>query len=179
MIFHYGPFPEGDEEQNIEVRIDPWDTWGMDHTLAHIIHPMLIQLRDTKQGAPNVEAKDVPAHLRASEDDVLRYKEVGDTDDLFFKRWDWVMDEMIWGFGELLKDWEDAEGRFHTGEVDFISIPIDSDGNEVDEKDATMYRLEKGENDTSHFDKKGYELYTERKQNAFRLFGKYYQSLWD
>ena len=26
-------------ERNIKIRIDPWDTWGMDHTLAMIVVP--------------------------------------------------------------------------------------------------------------------------------------------
>jgi hypothetical protein len=31
----------------------------------------------------------------------------------------------------------------------------------------------------SRFDKEGYQKYGERIENGFRLFGKYYQSLWD
>ena len=39
------------QEQKVKVRIDKYDTWSMDHTLAHIILPMLKQLRDTKHGS--------------------------------------------------------------------------------------------------------------------------------
>jgi hypothetical protein len=31
----------------------------------------------------------------------------------------------------------------------------------------------------SRFDKEGYNKYRERINNGFRLFGKYYESLWD
>ena len=42
------------------VRIDRYDTWSMDHTLADIILPMLKQLDATKHGAPHVDDEDVP-----------------------------------------------------------------------------------------------------------------------
>ena len=35
------------------VKIDRWDTWSMDHTLADIILPMLRQLKKSAHGAPN------------------------------------------------------------------------------------------------------------------------------
>jgi hypothetical protein len=42
------------------VKIDRWDTWSMDHTLAHIVLPMLRQLQATKHGSPLVDDEDVP-----------------------------------------------------------------------------------------------------------------------
>ena len=52
--------------QRLNVHIDRWDTWSMDHTLAHIVLPMLVQLKRTKHGAPNVDNADVPKELRMS-----------------------------------------------------------------------------------------------------------------
>ena len=49
------------------VKIDRWDTWSMDHTLAFIILPMLKQLKADKHGAPFVDDEDVPEHLRCGE----------------------------------------------------------------------------------------------------------------
>jgi len=37
----------------------------------------------------------------------------------------------------------------------------------------------KGPNDTHAFDKEGWEAWNARKTNGFRLFGKYYEGLWD
>jgi len=54
---------ESKKKRTIKVHIDRWDTWGMDHTLAHIILPMLKQLKASKHGAPNVDDEDVPEHL--------------------------------------------------------------------------------------------------------------------
>ena len=39
-------------ERKVKVRIDEYDTWSMDHTLALIILPMLKQLKATKHGSP-------------------------------------------------------------------------------------------------------------------------------
>ena len=55
-------------DRDIQVQIDPWDTWSMDHTLAHIILPMLKQLRNTKHGSPNVDNTDVPEYLCSTDD---------------------------------------------------------------------------------------------------------------
>ena len=46
------------------VKIDHWDTWSMDSTLAPIILPMLKQLRETKHGSVIVDLEDVPQELR-------------------------------------------------------------------------------------------------------------------
>ena len=51
-------------DRKIKVHIDKYDTWSMNNTLAHIILPMLKQLRDTKHGSQFVDDEDVPAHMR-------------------------------------------------------------------------------------------------------------------
>ena len=95
-------------KQKIRVRIDPHDTWSMDHTLAHIVLPMLVQLKRTKHGAPNVDNEDVPKELRMSKKDIAQFAKDGSTDDKFVKRWDWILDEMIWAFEQKCRDnWED------------------------------------------------------------------------
>lgn len=86
-------------QRKIVVKIDPYDTWSMDTTLAHIIVPMLKQLKATKHGSPLVDNKDVPAELHAASTD-----EGGDIDTNWHKRWDWVMDEMIWAFEQIATD---------------------------------------------------------------------------
>ena len=136
--------PDYDEIEQIgeEIIIHSWDTWNMDYTLAKIILPMLKQLKETKHGSPNVDNEDVPINLRAPEEDVLKYKELGETDPDFFKRWDWVMDEMIYAF----------DCKVNKEEV-YVRFDIK--------------------------DRKGMEKEQERISNGFRLFGKYYENLWD
>lgn len=154
-------------QQKISVHIDPWDTWSMDHTLAEIIVPMLEQLKHTKHGAPNVDKEDVPEDLWPNEAEEEAYAMNGEVDIHFWARWDWVLDEMIFAFESKLDDsWEE---QFETGTSDLQWKKLE-DGN---------YELVKGPNDTKEYDWEGLKAYQERISNGFRLFGKYYENLWD
>jgi len=148
-----GKYPKKDGKQKVSVRIDPWDTWSMDATLALIVHPMLKQLKKTKHGAPYVDDEDVPEHLRTSA--AKPKKNDWDVDEFHFKRWDWVLSEIIWAFGEEVKD---KEPNF------WIEKPKWNKDGIV--KSGTL-------------DKEKMDKYFGRKKNAFRLFGKYYENLWD
>lgn len=162
--------------QKIKVRIDPWDIWSMDSTLALVVLPMLKMLKEDKQGAPCVDAEDVPEHLRPTAEELAAYKQNGATDDKFFERWDWVLDEMIFAFECLVDDsWEQL---FHTGNVDFKSIPVDKDGNLVDEDDAEWFEMVRGPDDTSKFDADGHREFNARIDRGLALFGKYFRALW-
>ena len=158
MKVKIGPFPEHwpwsnwlydkfgySPEQKVKVKIDPWDTWSMDHTLAPIILPMLVQLKETKHGAPAVEFKDVPEELWPPDAEAFNklYAHNGETDENFFKRWDWVLDEMIYAF----------DCKANKDEV-YMRFDIKT------EKDAIRKEQD-------------------RISNGFRLFGKYYENLWD
>lgn len=156
------------------IRIDPYDTWSMDHTLSLIVHPMLVQLKETKHGAPFVDDEDVPDELRTS---AAPAHDEFESDHNWFKRWDYVLDEMIFAF-EHIKDpsWTEA---FHSGESDTVFVPLDKDGNETTEDEVITYRLEKGPNDTHVFDIEGQRKVEDRIQNGLRLFGKYFRCLWD
>ena len=164
MKVFIGKYPKKiDRKQKIKICIDPWDTWSMDHTLAHIVVPMLKQLKATQHGAPHVDMEDVPEELR-SEKLVGEY----DVDENHFKRWEWVMDEMIFAFESKNSDWEAQFWKVQP-ELDF-SLHADDD-----KKDVTELRWKtKGECDWNARTK-----YQERITNGFRLFGKYYEGLWD
>ena len=164
------------KQRKIKIKIDRYDTWGMDHTLSMIILPMLKQLKATKQGYPMVDDEDVPEELRTGKPND---EEEGDTnrDDFDEGKWDWVLDEMIFTF-ECLVD-ENYSDKFHTGVHDTKFVPCDADGNTVPEDDAVLYRWEKGPNDTSHYDMEGHKKLDERLQRGTTLFGKYFRNLWD
>ena len=166
------------EKHRVSVHIDPWDSWSADHTLAEVILPVLVDLKCSKQGACNVDPEDVPENMRPGKLEIEQYNKDGTTDALFFKRWDWVLDEMIWAFSEHVKDWDESEGQFFSGTHDIVWTPVDEDGNEVAKEDSKYSRMDRGPNDTSDFDSEGYDAYQARKQNGFRLFGKYYTALW-
>ena len=157
------------------VKIDKWDTWSMDSTLSPIILPMLKQLKEDKHGAPYVDDEDVPKNLRSTTKLAQKSKKnEWDTDSNFFKRWNWVLGEMIWAFEQMCD--EDSDAQFHTGNHDTLWVP----SKELDDKGKPLtYEMKKGPNDTHKFDKNGYMKHHERIRNGTRLFGKYYQNLWD
>jgi len=123
-----------------------------------------------------VDDKDVPKELRSTSAPPLteKDKDCGAVDDLHFKRWEWVLNEMIFSFRSKLDEgkWED---QFYTGEYDFVSKATEFDENGK----PKLYQLVKGPNDTRKIDMKGLRAYQKRISNGFRLFGKYYENLWD
>ena len=160
------------KKRKISVHIDKWDTWNMETTLGYIVRPMLKQLKEKTHGAPWVDDEDVPEELRSTAAPELtqEQKDTGHTDDNHFKRWNWVMDEMIFAFesleGGVNEDWED---QFTTGAYDYQSVKQE-DGN---------YLMVQGPKHTAETDWDARKEYGKRIQNGFRLFGKYYQNLWD
>ena len=146
------------KERNLKIRIDRYDTWSMDGTLAHIVVPMLRQLKETKHGAPAVEFKDVPEELMPPDAEATKklYMENGEIDENFFKRWEWVLDEMIWSFEQKTIDWE----KQYYGEW-------------VEDKSNLLG----GHHASTDYD--GLKAHQARMSNGFRLFGKYYENLWD
>ena len=154
------------------VKIDRWDTWSMDHTLADIILPMLRQLKETNHGAPYVDDEDVPYELKSINDSPY-VKEYSIDECRHFARWNYVMNQMIFAFESKMDDsWQDL---FRSGKHDVKHVPCEWNENGK----PTMYSMEKGPKDTYVCDYEGMAEYEKRIQNGFRLFGKYYQNLWD
>ena len=159
------------------VKIDRYDTWSMDHTLAPIILPMLKQLQKTKHGSPSVDDEDVPEGLGLRSTEAPAKENEWDTDENWFKRWDWVLDEMIFAFTCKVDDsWED---EFRSGVHDYVHVPVDVHGNEVAKGEHKYWRMKDGPKNTYKCDYEGMRVVEARIQNGFRLFGKYFQALWD
>ena len=161
-IYTFCNWIENKRKRKIQVRIDKYDTWNMDSTLAYIILPMLKQLKDTKYGSPDVDDKDVPRELRSTSAPKKENDWV--VDEYWHDRWDWVLDEMIWTFSQVNEDWEDQYHK-EAGEWHFKDREDDMSEMVQDKKPV--------------IDTKGLKAHNKRMQNGFRLFGKYYQNLWD
>lgn len=159
------------------VKIDRWDTWSMDHTLAPIILPMLKQLQKTKHGSPSVDDEDVPEGLGLRSTEAGAKENEWDTDENWFKRWDWVLDEMIFAFTCKVDDsWEE---EFRSGVHDYVHVPVDVHGNEVAKGTHKYWQMKDGPKNTYKCDYEGMRVVEARIQNGFRLFGKYFNALWD
>jgi hypothetical protein len=143
------------------VKLDRWDTWSMDHTLATIVLPMLRQLQATKHGAPFVDDEDVPEELKSTSAPAKENE--WDTDDNHFRRWDYVLDEMIWAFEQKVNDDDESKFFDHSECGNFKEFI----------KDPNSHLAK------SKVDWDGLKQHQERRANGFRLFGKYYQNLWD
>jgi hypothetical protein len=165
IIHKFLSWVESKKKRKIKVHIDKWDTWSMDTTLAHIILPMLKQLKETKHGSPFVDDEDVPEELRSIS--APPKENEWDTDEHHHARWDWTIDEMIFAFEKKLD--EDWEKEFRNGEYDLKWVKLENG----------MFQMVRGENDTAKFDEEGYNKVKSRITNGFRLFGKYYENLWD
>jgi hypothetical protein len=114
-----------------------------------------------------------------------------DTDANHFKRWDWVLDEMIWCFEqEYLEENEDGHwqyyDRYADGEPTEPEQPInvlEEDGTIREEflrfGDQTDEEREADRRARGKFNPERYKAYRARVQKGFTLFGKYFQDLWD
>lgn len=155
---------EKKRKRKIKVRIDKYDTWSADDTMAHIILPILKQLREHKQGSSFVDDADVPEELRSTFAPPVPNHEV---DGNHHRRWAYVLNEMIFAFENIVDDsWED---KFYTGEHDVVWVPQAGTNSSV---------MTKGPKDTFKVDNVGLAAYNARIDNGTRLFGKYYRCLW-
>lgn len=152
-------------ERKVKIHIDDYDVWGADHTIALVVHPILLKLKSKKHGSPSVALEDVPEHLRPTEP----LENAWDIDDKHHERWAWVLDEMIWAFEQCTKD-DKGDEQFWSGEVDWDFKK---------EEDSELYSLHYGPNHTFKVDEVARKAHYDRIDNGLRLFAKYYFSLWD
>ena len=145
--------------RQVYVHIDNYDVWNMDDTLRLIIGPMLVKLKAIKHGSGFVDDEDVPPHLRSTAPGARDGCEnPWDSDANLHHRYDWLLDELIWVFTH---DQNAAEEGFY-------------DHSGVDRSANLSTQVKQ-----MRVDREGLDAYHARKRNAFRLFGKYYQTLWD
>jgi hypothetical protein len=152
-----GPYVEDDTPRQVDITIEEHDTWSMDHTLALLIVPMLKQLKATKHGAPLVDDEYVPEHLRSTAAPPKEHE--WDVDNNHFERWDYVLDEMIWAMEQIVD--HDNEDLFY-------------DMSNVNKEAELMEQI-----DAILCDRAGLQKHHERIANGTKLFGIFFQSLWD
>jgi hypothetical protein len=145
------------KNRKISIHIDNYDTWDMDRTLSFIILPMLKQLQQTKQGWPHVDDEDVPEYLKTINKSVNVNKDeiTDEIDDNYRRRWEYVIAEMIFAFEHKI----DTYNKF---------CSVVKDENNMDTLTQTLTP-----------DDTRIKQRNERINNGLRLFGKYYNNLWD
>jgi hypothetical protein len=161
-------------ERRIKIRIDNYDVWNADHTLAMIIHPTLVKLKEVQHGACHVDPEDVLEHLRPSDepDDTNGY-----VDNTHFDRWNYVLDEMIWAFEQCAKS-DKGDDQFHhnSEQLEMISTPLGDNPKLL----SIDFNYQKDPTKPKYWvDTEAKKLHYDRISNGLRLFAKYYFSLWD
>jgi hypothetical protein len=167
-------------KQKIKVRIDRHDHWNVDSTLTPIILPLLKSLKEHKQGSGYIDLEDVPEELRYTNTEEYDSQSTFDfynDPDLtkqnikcdVHTRYEWALNEMIWAFEQLdADDWEEQYWK-RKPEIDFDKYPED----EGKELIPVRWKVQ-GECDWD-----GRAKHQARIDNGLRLFGKYFQTLWD
>lgn len=157
---------ESKRKRTIIIKTHHYDSWGADSTIALIALPIIKQLKRTKQGAPLVEDEYVPEHLRST--NAPPKENDWDTDELWFDRWEWVLNEIIWSLEQVNTDWEE---QYYSGTIDMEFVPC--------EDDSDLSEMVKGPNDTFKVDYEGRQKHQDRISNGLKLFGVFFQNLWD
>ena len=161
-------------KRKIKIRVDYYDVWSADQTIAMLVHPILVELKKHKQGSPTVDPEDVPENLRPT---VAPSGDNGYIDDTHHERWAWVLDEMIWAF-EQAKDGDYNEDQF-SHNIDQLEMKFEP----LEDKKGLSelkFNYQKDPSKPAYFvDSDGKKSHHERINNGLRLFAKYYRGLWD
>ena len=142
------------------VKVDSFDTWNLDTTLAPIILAGLIEFKKHKGGLP-MEFGYIGGEDYEDQKHFDFYKTNQELSDKASQQWDITLDKMIFAF-EHIVDRDDWEQKFCSGEFD-RSIAIGQEG-------------WKG---TYTCDYEGINRVNAQIQEGLELFGKYYRHLWD
>ena len=179
MKVNIGKYFKNSASRKVSIQIDYFDTYNLDHTLAMIILPALLQLKESKHGVPSIFIDNVGGEEYAEQDSFDFYKET--YEDAFeekCKQWDEVLDKMIWSFQQLaLVDYDD---QYHHGkaEYDFVKSGQKFPNPVTGKMEDTFQMVDKNPNE-HWYDHVGHKLHEDRIQEGLELFGKYYRALWD
>lgn len=111
MKVNIGKFPKDfNKPRSIKIKVEKWDTWNLDHTLALIVHPCLVQLKEQKGGTPV---------------QFCEFDETGNIvdSDAADKRWDDALDKMIWSFEQVANGEKDdpiSSNSFNNDTTDHV-----------------------------------------------------------
>lgn len=164
--------------RRVDVTLIGSDVYSFDHTLAYIILPGLLMLKESKLGIPG-ELATVGGE---DYDNQLSFDFYTDTVDEMFevacKRWEEILDKMIWSFQQIVED--EFNDKYHYGEPDYGFEENDEEMvNPLTNKKEKLYTMVDKNPDEHWFDIAGLTEHQTRIQEGLELFGKYYLSLWN
>lgn len=169
-------FNKGPTERKIDVQIDKWDTYSLDHSIALIILPALIQLKQTKHGVPSKFIASVGSDTDANFSFDFIKEDENAVFDKGCARWEETLDKMIWSFQQLVMD--DYSDKYHHGKMSIGWKPIKLP-NPVTGVVEDMYEMVDKNPGEHWYDIDGHMMHEERIQEGIELFAKHYRDLWD
>lgn len=101
-------FLNSKRKRKMKIKLDDYDVKNTCETLTCIILPMLKKIKEERKSIPFIDEMDVPEELRSKS---VLPDNFWVVDENFEKRWEWLIDEMIWAFEQLHPDtpnWEDS-----------------------------------------------------------------------
>jgi hypothetical protein len=179
MKVNLSRYPKGNGKRRINVEIEPFDTWGLDHTLATIILPALIQLKNTKHGVPSEFTNRVGGDF----DNNLVFDFIKEDDTEIFNQlcdsWDEVLDKMIWSFLQLSIE-DDYDNNYHHGKMETDWVESDYTYTDpITGKIEKTYQMVDKNPEEHWYDHIGIQEHEKRIQEGLELFGKHFRDLWD
>lgn len=179
MKVSIGKWPKGHKPRKLSIKIENFDTWNLDGTLAKIIYPALLQLKEQKQGVPNEFVNDVGGEDWKDQECFDFYKETHtEAFNEACKGWDDALDKMIWAFQQLAE--VDYDKKYHHGKGEYEWVETDKlYPNPISGKMEKTYQMLDKNPGAHWYDHVGHRLHEERIQEGLELFGKYYRALWD
>ena len=152
--------------RKIKVKIDDYDVWSLDSTLAYIIIPALNKIKDDKHGTPLLDVYSQTSESSQGSFDFYANDDYMASDENS-RQWQEILDKMIWAFEQINEDWED-QYTIVNPEIDFTKYPED-EGKMV----VPLRWKVKGE-----IDWEGRLQHMKKIEEGLALFGEYYQTLW-
>ena len=86
------------------IHIDNFDCWSLDYTLARIIHPALIRLKETKHGYPELWEDGMVTHHNWDRQLHFDFIDEDIETNYLIDKWNGVLDKMIYSFGKIMED---------------------------------------------------------------------------
>lgn len=164
-------------DRKVQIHIDGYDVWSADNTLAMIIHPTLVKLKEVQHGYPHVDNEDVPENLHMTNEQKEALNWDGTVDANHEARWNYVLDEMIWAFAQCA-DSDKGHDQFHhnVDQLEMVSTPLEDKPG----FSSISFNHQKNPDKPAYWvDQEGKDAHDKRIANGLRLFAKYYFSLWD
>ena len=101
MKIKIGPYRKN---RAFNIHIDDFDTWSLDNTLSHIIHPALIRLKEIKHGYPELWEDGMVTHHNYDRQLHFDFIDEEVETKYLIDKWNDILDKMIYAFGKIKED---------------------------------------------------------------------------